>query len=74
MKLKIKLFGKNVFVRGSSYGEKVDYANYYLMNVLCVNCKEGINIYIKKGVHLNDVITGVECENCGCHLTKQETK
>lgn len=70
MKLKVRLFGKNAFVQGSSYEKKVDYANYYLMNVLCTNCKEGTNIYVKKGVHLNDVITAVKCRNCNCRLEK----
>jgi hypothetical protein len=72
MKLKVKLFGKNAFMQGSPYEKKVDYNNYYLIHVLCANCKEGMNIYIKKGVHLNDIISAITCKNCGCRLTKQE--
>jgi dihydroorotate dehydrogenase len=74
MKLIIKLFGKNVFVAGSKYEKKTDLINYYLMNISCHNCKEGTNIYIKKGVHLNDIITAVKCRNCDCRLEKQENK
>jgi hypothetical protein len=72
MKLVVKLFGKNVFIDGSSYAKKIDYANYYPMSVLCDNCHNRMKIYIKKGVHLNDIITGVICNNCVCRLEKEK--
>jgi len=70
MKLLIKLFGKNKFVLGSPYEKKANLNNYYLMNVTCNNCKEGNNVYIKRGVYLNYVITGIRCRVCDCRLEK----
>jgi hypothetical protein len=72
MKLLIKLFGKNAFIQGTSYEKKIDYINYYLIQVLCANCKNIMNIYIKKGVHINDIVTGIKCNYCNCRLEKQE--
>lgn len=78
MKLKVRLFGRNFLVQEKVEGiEKelpkgMDVNDYYSMNVLCVNCHQGMNIYIKKGVHLNDIVTGVRCKNCEVRLEKQE--
>ena len=72
MKFLVKLFGKNVFVEGSPYGKKANFSDYYLVRVYCSNCKNYMVIYVKKGVHINDVITAVKCNNCGVRLEKQE--
>jgi hypothetical protein len=72
MKFLVKLFSKNVFVDGNPYGKKVDYNDYYLMAIDCKNCNDTTRIYIKKSVHVNDIVTGVKCNNCDCRLEKQE--
>jgi hypothetical protein len=78
MKFLVKLFGKNFLVSQRIEGiEKelpkgMNIDDYYTMNVLCANCKQEMSIYIKKGVHLNDIVTGVRCSNCEVHLEKQE--
>lgn len=70
MKLKVKLFGKNAFVAGNKYEKKIDYADYYSLTVVCKNCNKMTQIFIKKEVHLNDIITGIRCNNCQCRLEK----
>jgi hypothetical protein len=72
MKFLTKLFGKNYFVDGSAYAQKADLANYYSMTVDCYNCHNMTKVYIKKGVYLNNVITGILCSNCECRLEKKE--
>jgi hypothetical protein len=74
MKLKVKLFGKNVFVAEKGIPKNIDMINYYLINVLCKNCGQQTSIAVKKGVHINDVITGARCKYCECRLEKQENK
>jgi RNase P subunit RPR2 len=71
MKLKVKLFGKNVFQENSAYSKKVDYANYYKITHECKNCNAINVIYVKKGVHVNDIATSVKCINCGNRLEKR---
>jgi len=70
MKLKVRLFGKNYFSEGSPYQKKVDYVDYYPLLVSCKNCNKPTQIYIKKGVRVNDIITSVKCNNCECRLEK----
>jgi hypothetical protein len=70
MTFKVKLFGKNIFRLGDSYQKKANLEDYYWMTVRCKNCNIDIDVAIKKGVHLNDVITGVKCNNCECRLEK----
>ena len=72
MKIIVKLFGKNFFVENSPYSKKVNYDNYYFMILCCANCKHKTEVYVKKGVHLNDIITGVKCSNCECKLEKEK--
>lgn len=72
MKLLVKLFGKNFFTEGSPYQKKVDYINYYPILVICKNCNKSTQIYIKKGVHVNDIITSVKCSNCEVRLEKEK--
>lgn len=70
MKLKVRLFGKNAFVEGSPYAKKALAEDYYTLIVECPNCKKTTTVSIKKGVHLNDIITGIKCSNCQCRLEK----
>jgi len=72
MKLRIKLFGKNVFVKELPISKKVSADDYYCMIVNCKNCQATTVIYIKKGVRVNDIITGVKCNYCNVRLEKQE--
>jgi hypothetical protein len=74
MKLKVRLFGKNAFSAEKEIPKKIDMKNYYLINVICKNCNQSTSIAVKKGVHINDVITGVRCKFCECRLEKQENK
>lgn len=78
MKFLIKLFGRNFLVRekiegiGKELPRGVDINDYYTMNVICNNCNNRTNIYVKKGIHLNDIITSVRCNNCECRLEKEK--
>jgi lysyl-tRNA synthetase class I len=72
MKLKVKLFGKNILASGSPAEKKIDYSDYYPFTVICKNCNKMTQVLVKKGVHINDVITGVKCNYCDCRLEKQE--
>ena len=63
MKLRVRLFGKNIFAAGSSYEAKISYADYYPLTVICNNCNKMTQVFVKKTVHLNDVITAVRCSN-----------
>ena len=72
MKLKVRFFGKNILRTGDPYEKKIDYTNYYPMTVICKNCGKMTQVLVKKGVHLNDVITAVKCSNCAVRLEKQE--
>jgi len=72
MKILVKLFGKNYFVEGSPYAKKALAEDYYTMGVRCANCNRNTIVLIKKGVHLNDIITGVKCINCECRLEKEK--
>ena len=60
MKLLFKLFGKNFAVSGSQEAKRLDYANYYPMTAICKNCSHTTNLYIKKGVHVVDIINKVK--------------
>ena len=70
MRLIVRLFGKNYFLEGSKYQQKVDYINYYPKLIQCLNCGRPTQIYIKKGVHVNDIITQVKCSSCECRQEK----
>ncbi len=70
MKLRVKLFGKIIFRMGDAYQKKVNPKDYYWMTVRCKNCNIDTDVAIKKGIRLNDVITGVKCSNCECRLEK----
>jgi len=70
MKLRVRLFGKNHFYPGENYTKNVDYSNYYRLYLECKNCITKTETYIKKGVHVNDIITHIKCNNCGCRLEK----
>jgi len=72
MKLIVKLFGKNIFEEDNPYAKKVLVENYYSLTVICKNCKKSTNVFIKKGVNLNDVIFEARCHYCNCRLEKQE--
>ena len=72
MKLKVRLFGKNYFVSGSPAELKVNLSDYYMMTVTCHNCNKFTLVYTKKGVHVNDIITGVRCSNCEVRLEKEK--
>jgi hypothetical protein len=77
MKLRTRLFGKNFLVREFVEGiEKelpkgMNIENYYSIIHLCLNCRHSNSIWIKKGVHVNDIITHVKCQNCECRLEKE---
>jgi transcription elongation factor Elf1 len=70
MKLRVRLFGKNYFAAGSPAELKVNLSDYYTSTVACPNCNASTVIYVKKGVHLNDIVTGVRCSRCECRLEK----
>jgi hypothetical protein len=70
MKLTTRLFGKNYFIVGSEYAKKALASDYYQLPVKCNNCGKITDVNIKKGIHLNDIITGVKCINCQCRLEK----
>jgi len=70
MKLRVRIFGKNHFYPGDEYGKKVDYTNYYRLYLECKNCTKQTETYIKKGVHVNDIVAHIKCGNCGCRLEK----
>jgi hypothetical protein len=73
MKVRVRLFGKNVFIIGTDYQKKANLQNYYQMVATCKNCNNITGIYIKKGVHFNNIIAGVPCSNCECRLEKKES-
>jgi len=70
MKILVSLFGKNHFIPGTPYEKKVDFNNYYTMELHCKNCNHYTSTYIKKGVHVNDVATHIRCSNCNVRLEK----
>ena len=70
MKLRVKLFGKNIFIDGSPYAKRALAEDYYRVIAKCANCCADTTVYIKKGVHINDVITAIKCSNCECRLEK----
>jgi hypothetical protein len=72
MKLRVRLFGKNYFTEGNLYAKKALAEDYYTMIVTCKNCGRTTTVSVKKGVHLNDIITGVKCSNCECRLEKEK--
>ena len=72
MKLRVKLFGKNVFIGELPLSKKVYAEDYYRMVVDCKNCKSTTIIFVKKGVFVNDIVTKVKCQYCNCKLEKQE--
>jgi len=74
MTLRVKLFGKNYFVEGSPYAKKTLANDYYGVIAKCANCCASTTLYVKKTVHINDIITGVKCSRCECRLEKQENK
>ena len=48
--------------------------NYYKMQVACSNCGKGnaydteeYEIFIPKGIQVDDFLEKTPCENCGCH-------
>lgn len=73
MKILIRLFGKNFFPY-DKIPEKIKLVNYYVSIFKCQNCNATNNMYIKKGVHVNDVAEHIKCSTCECHLTKKEQK
>lgn len=70
MKIKARLFNKNYFISEDIYGTKIDIKDYYVISVVCKNCGSTTSIYVKKGVHVNDIISGVKCNNCEVRLEK----
>ena len=79
MKFKVRLFGRNFLVREFIEGKEkefpvgMNYQDYYLIATNCKNCNQTTNVYIKKGIHFNDIITRVKCINCECRLEKKES-
>ena len=69
-KLAAYLFNRNVFTDGDVYSKKINFDNYYEVAVVCKNCTQPNTVYVKKGVHINDVIFGAKCKNCNCRLEK----
>ena len=71
MKLIVRLFGKNYFKPCSKYSNTIaNFNDYYTHLIICKNCGGGTTVYIKKGVHINDVVTQVKCDACDCRLEK----
>ena len=70
MRLIVRLFGKNYYLEGSKYQKKANGNDYYPKLILCLNCNRPTQIYIKKGVHVNDIITQVKCSSCECRQEK----
>lgn len=77
MKLKVRLFSRNFLVRQKIEGiekelpKSMNIDDYYSITYLCKNCNNTTDMYIKKGVHVNDIINKVKCNNCECHLEKE---
>jgi hypothetical protein len=78
MRLRDRLFGRNFLVREKIEGierelpKRMNIENYYTIIHPCNNCNSTTVLYIKKGVHLNDIITSVKCSNCECRLEKSK--
>ena len=78
MRLRTRLFGRNFLVREKIEGiekelpKRMNINDYYSISYICQNCNHTTNLYIKKGVHVNDIIIRVKCINCEVRLEKDK--
>ncbi len=40
--------------------------NEYTVQLMCGNCSDSIYIAVRRGVQIQDILSAVSCEHCGC--------